>query len=241
MKINESVRNRINRLPIGYVFTYIDFIDEVNQKEAVIKALNRLASSGKIEKLSKGKFYKPEKTPFGTLQPEQYQVVKDLLEKGGKIIGYITGLGIYNKMGLTTQVSSVIQVGKNESNSRPSIKRGRFNVLFIRQKNVITKENIPLLQTLDAIRYIKKIPDTNLDASCQRLMAVLSELSDGEINSLMRLSLKYPPSTRSLLGAMLENLEKEVMELKKTLNPITKYKMEISEGVLPTKFNWNIQ
>lgn len=241
MKVSEYVRNRVDRFPIGFVFTYLFFMDDVDSKEAVIKALNRLTAAGKIEKLSKGKFYKPEKTPFGALQPEQYQIVKDLLEKGGEITGYITGLGIYNKMGLTTQVSNVIQIGKNESSSRPSIKRGRFKVSFIRQKNTITKENPPLLQILDAIRNIKKIPDTNQNASCQRLMELLSRLSEAEINSIIRLALKYPPSTRSLLGAMLQNLDKEAIELKTTLNPITKYKTGISEDILPTKFNWNIR
>jgi hypothetical protein len=240
MKPTEYIRSKISRLPKGYVFTYSSFTDEVNKKEAVIKYLNRLAASGKIVKLSKGKFYKPEETPFGMLQPEQSQIVKDLLEKDGKTIGYITGLGIYNMLGLTTQVSSIIQVGKNESNSRPSLKRGRFRISFIRQKNIITKENIPLLQILDAIRYIKKIPDTDVTASCKRLTEILSKISDEDITSLVRLSIKYPPVTRALLGAILEFLGKETWELIATLNPITKYKVEISGKVLPTKSNWNI-
>ena len=80
MKITDYIAYTIDRLPKGYVFTYDDFMGEVNQKEAVIKALNRMAASGKISKLSKGKYYKPEKTTFGELAPPQYQVVKDLLE-----------------------------------------------------------------------------------------------------------------------------------------------------------------
>jgi hypothetical protein len=48
------------------VLTDADFITDVNRKEAIIKALNRLVVSGKIVKLSKGKFYKPETTVFGT-------------------------------------------------------------------------------------------------------------------------------------------------------------------------------
>jgi hypothetical protein len=46
-------------LPIGYVFTYVDFGISVDNKEAVIKALNRMVASGKIAKLSKGKNGKP--------------------------------------------------------------------------------------------------------------------------------------------------------------------------------------
>jgi hypothetical protein len=80
MKTTEYISNTIDRLPKGYVFTYEDFITEVNKKEAVIKALNRMATSSRITKLSKGRFYKPKITVFGELAPSQYQVVKDMLE-----------------------------------------------------------------------------------------------------------------------------------------------------------------
>ena len=94
MKTSEYIQFKIERLPKGYVFTYKDFVSEVNSKEAVIKSLNRMALSGKIGKLAKGKFYKPESTVFGTLLPDQSQIVKDLLEKDGKLIGYLTGYSI---------------------------------------------------------------------------------------------------------------------------------------------------
>ena len=96
MKTVDYINFTIDRLPKGYVFTYSDFDKDVNKREAIIKCLNRLAVSGKICKLSKGKFYKPEKSAFGTLLPSQYQRVKDLLEKNGKIVGYITGYSVYN-------------------------------------------------------------------------------------------------------------------------------------------------
>jgi len=155
MKITEYIAFTIDRLPKGYVFTYADFISEVSQKEAVIKALNRMVASGKIAKLSKGKYYKPENTPFGNLQPNQAQVVKDLLEDNGKITGYLTGYSIYNQLSLTTQVSNTIQIGKNQV--RPSFKRERYTIAFINQKNTITKENIPLLHSLFVIFQVKHL------------------------------------------------------------------------------------
>lgn len=229
----------MNRLPKGYVFTYEDFISEVNSREAVIKCLNRMAASDKIKKLSKGKYFKPEQTPFGTMNPEQYQIVKDLLEKQGKLIGYITGLSIYNQLGLTTQVSSVIQIGRNSF--RPPLERGRYKISFVKQKNIITKENIPLLQMLDTIRYIKRIPDTTNNTACERIIKVIQELSDREQERMIKLALKYTPATRALLGAILETLGKKRGELMATLNPITKYDLRISEKVLPTMKNWNIE
>ncbi len=240
MKTSEYISFTIDRLPKGYVFTYADFITEVNKKEAIIKALNRMVASGKIAKLSKGKYYKPENTPFGNLQPNQAQVVKDLLEENGKITAYLTGYSIYNQLGLTTQVSNTIQIGKNQI--RPNFKRERYTISFVKQKNTITKENIPLLQILDALRYIKKIPDANIESSCRRFLAIIKNLSEKETSSLVRLALKYPPATRALLGGLLEQLQQSSLTgpLLKSLNPITKYKLAGAAKVLSKTEKWNI-
>lgn len=213
---------------------------EVNQIEAVIKALNRMAASGKIVKLVKGKYYKPEITPFGNLQPNQAQIVKDLLEKDGKVIGYLTGYSIYNQLGLTTQVSNTLQIGKNHI--RAAFKRERYLISFVQQKNNITKENIPLLQLLDAIRYIKKIPDATTEASCKRLLAIINDLSENELQIMVRLALKYPPATRAMVGAILEQLNHVdlTVSLLKSLNPITKYKLVGAAKVLTAAEKWNI-
>jgi hypothetical protein len=240
LKVTEYIANTINRFPRGYVFTYEDFNIEVKKKEAVIKALNRMAKSGNISKLSKGKYYKPEKTPFGELQPDQEQIVKDLLEDDGKIIGYLTGYSIYNKLGLTTQVSNTIQIGKNQN--RPKLKRKRYTISFIKQKNTITKKNIPLLQILDSIRYIKKIPDSTFKESSIRLLKIIKILSIDDKKELVRLSLKYPPSTRALLGTILSetNAISITKPLKDSLNPITKYQLPGVSKALPSANNWNI-
>jgi len=240
MKTTDYIIYKIDRLPKGYVFTYSDFVNEVNNKEAIIKSLNRMAASGKISKLSKGKFYKPENTVFGALQPNQYQVVKDLLEEDGKTIGYLTGYSIYNQLGLTTQVSNTIQIGKNEVRSK--FKRERYTISFIKQKNTITKDNIPFLQVLDAVRYIKKIPDTSIDAACIRLLNIVKELSDKDVSTLIRLAQKYPPATRALIGAILDEVGRQQLtnSLMKSLNPISKYNLKGADKVLSLTEKWNI-
>ncbi len=239
MKITEYISFTIDRFPKGYVFTYADFPAEVNRKEAVIKALNRMVAAGKIAKLSKGKYYKPETTPFGYLQPDQSQVVKDLLEENGKTVGYLTGYSIYNSLGLTTQLSNVIQIGKNVV--RPAFQRGQYTISFIKQKNIITKENIPLLQIMDAIRYVQKIPDTTIRKSGMRLSVILKNLSDTEKSTLIRLALKYPPSARALLGTLLDTIQADALSqpLYDSLNPITKYKLPGLKVAFPEADKWN--
>ena len=177
MKITEYIAYSIDRLPKGYVFTYADFLDKVKNiaakrpskadrsigKEAVIKALNRMALSGKITKLSKGKFYKSEKSAFGELQPNRYQIVKDLLEENGKITGYLTGYSIYNQLGLTTQISNIIQIGKNAEESKKvklferSVKK--FNCLNEESDESLieTDERETLCELFDKIALIVNI------------------------------------------------------------------------------------
>lgn len=241
MNIADFVRSKVGRFSMGYVFTFTDFVDKVESSEGLIKALNRLAASGEIVKLAKGKYYKPEQSPFGELPPNQYQVVKDLLERDGRVEGYLTGLSIYNVLGLTTQVSNTIQIGKNEI--RSSMRRGKYSISFVKQKNTITRENISILQLLDVLRFIKKIPDSKTDRSCKVIQGLISKLSEKELEVLIRLALKYPPSTRALLGAILDSPGKVRIteKLRKSLNPITIYKISGVTGVLSSASEWSIK
>ncbi len=240
MKVSDIVEDTINRLPFGYVFTYNDFNIEVNQKEAAIKHLNRLSRSGRLVKLSKGKYYKPEQSRFGEIPVSEYQVVKDLLEQDGKPIGYITGYRAFNELGLTTQVPSIIQIATNKFKNPK--KRGLYKIEFVLQSNTITKENIPLLRILDSIKNIKKIPGAMASEAIPILRGILQDLSGDNMQSIVRLAKKYPPATRALLGALIEDLAipELLKQLKEGLNPITKYNIGVSEIELPTKSNWNI-
>ena len=231
----------MNKLPEGTIFTCTDFIAEGNSKEAVIKALNRKVASGEIAKFAKGKFYVPKQSIFGILKPNEYEVMKDLFYKNGVMIGYLTGLSIYNGLGLTTQVSAVTVIGKNEV--RPAFKRGYLRIHFIKQKNKITKGNVQLLQILDAIRYIKEIPDADIDFLCSRFLSILKNTPKDYQSKMVELAILYPPATRALLGALLDELgAMDLTEfLCKSLNPITVYKLPRASKVLSNTQKWNIK
>lgn len=241
MKTTEYIKDQIQTMPSGHVFSYSQFLKGPNQQDAIIKALNRMVASGKLAKLAKGKFYKVEETVFGQLEPDQYQTVKDLLRSNGKITGYLTGYSIYNKLGLTTQVSNTIQIGKNDI--RYTFKRGRYTISFTRQKNEILDNNIPLLQILDAIRYIKKIPDASLTDSYERLSLLVSKQTEADKSRMVNLLFRYPASTRVLAGTMFEkagNLDL-AKKLRQTLNPVTIYKMPGINKLIANADNWNIK
>ena len=241
MKVSDIVENTIERFAYGYVFTYNDFDIEVKYRAAVSRHLNRMVASNAIARLSKGKFYKVERSRFGDVPPDEYQVVKDYLECEGKAIGYITGYRSFNEMKLTTQVSNVIHIGSNQRHD--PLKRGVFRIKFIIQKNNITKDNIPFLRILDAIKSIKTIPATTTNEAVITLCKILNECSESGIKTLIRLSMKYPPSTRALLGAMLDNNSTNVdtSEIMNSLSAVSVYNIGVSENILPNIKTWNIK
>ena len=60
MKVSDKVEGKIDRFKSGYVFTYADFSIPVDKIDALKKVLSRLVASGKIVRLSRGKYYKPK-------------------------------------------------------------------------------------------------------------------------------------------------------------------------------------
>ena len=240
-KITDIVKEKIENFAYGYVFSASDFPVDVTKQKSVNKVLENLTKAGKIRRLSKGRYYKTKMTEFGGLLPDSYQIVKDLLEENGKPIGYITGYQIFNEMGLTTQVSAILQIGTIKD--KKSTKRSYYRIKFVKQWNTITKENIPLLQLLDCLRFFKNIPDSMPKDSSQRLLYLLSELNDCQRNKIKKLAIKYTPQAIALLGAMLETLNpnEDVEILKKTLNFQTFYDLSIPQDILPTQKKWNIR
>ena len=231
---SKTIEQTVNAFRSDYVFTYRDLGLPPESSANVIRKLNRMADSGVIQRLSKGRFYKPKQTMFGSLKPSQQEVVKDLLKKEGKIIGYLTGVSIFGQLGLTTQISNIIEIGvKGKKNNT---RRGMYSIRFVQQANIITKSNIPLLQLLDSIKSIKQIPDSTPDSSYNRIREIIKFLDEKSLDLMIKLVMKYNPMTRAIVGAIIEELygEERARILRDTLNPITVYKVGLTKKVLST-------
>ncbi|MDR3251154.1 MAG: DUF6088 family protein [Tannerella sp.] len=239
--MTNTIKKTIEDFAAGFVFTAADFPLPVQKQKTVNKVLDNMVAAGQIRRLSKGRFYKPRMTEFGELPPDTYQIVKDLLEKNGKTIGYLTGYTAFNELGLTTQVPFTLQIGV--ANEKKAIKRNYYQISFIKQQNPITEENIPLLRLLDCLRFFKNIPDSMPDETCRRLLLVFKGLNTRQLIKIKELSLKYTPQATALLGAMLETLNPkgDTIEMLNALNPQTFYKLNISENILSNQKKWNIK
>ena len=238
MVIGNEVKKKIADTPDGIILTIGDFNVPMQYQGALVKALNRLTNQGTLQRLSKGKYYKPRKTIFGTLKPVPEEITKDFLEKNGKLVGYITGNSAFASMGLTTQITSSILIGTNRY--RNPLTRGDYVISFLQQRNPITEENIPLLRILDALKFIKEIPASSPDSIVGQLGNIICTLSKVEQKRLVELAENYTSYVRALLGAIMEQNNLDTESLKKSLNGTTNYKLPISEQALKNKKNWNI-
>jgi hypothetical protein len=239
--MTNTIRNTIANFPFGFVFTPRDFPIDPRKQATVNRILNNMVAAEQIRRASKGRFYKSQTTEFGELPLDAYELVKDLLEKNGRIVGYLTGYTAFNELGLTTQVPFVLQIGANDE--KKNLKRNFYRITFIKQKNVITKENIPLLRLLDCLRFFNNIPDSMPDETCRRMLLLLNALNVEQKEEIKRLSLNYTPQAAALLGAMLEmlNSKEDTKEIFYALNPQTFYKLSISDKVLSNQKKWNIK
>ena len=235
-----EIEKKVQEMATDQVFSVADLGFPTGWYDNVRIKLSRMEAKGLVAKVGKGRYYKPRQSVFGTLQPSREEIVKDLLVKEGKAIGYLTGYAVWNKMGLTTQIPNIIEIGSNIHRNRT--KRGIYSIRFVLQPNNITRTNIPLLQLLDAIKSVKLIPDTTISDSISRLYAMIGELAEKDKAKIVAFSMKYPPQTRAILGAMMELIGNTELadKLLETLNPMTIYKIGVTDDILQNHKNWNI-
>lgn len=240
MAISKDVENIIKKIPKGKTFGYKTFDTLESSYTTIAKTLERLVKKGTIKKISKGVFYKPKQTVFGELKPNQTEILKPYLFEKGKRIAYITDIALYNQLGLTTQIPNEYKVAS--LNKRIYINKANIKAKPVKSYIEVTNSNYYVLGLLDALKDFNKIPDADTVQATKRILFLISELTQNQLKLTQKYALKYPPRVRAFLGAILEFLgyNEDVKPLKKSLNPLTKYDLDIDKTYLPTVKNWNI-
>ena len=241
MTISKKIEERIKNIEKGNIFTYQDLLIKKEEYSAASKTIERLIKKEIIKRISTGVFYKPKQTVFGELKPDEEKIITPYLFKNGRRIAYITGLLLYNKMGLTSQIPKEISIASREK--RIYISRGNIKANAVKSYVEITNENYRLLELLDAIKDLKKIPDLDKKSAITILTNNILELNNEERKELIKIALAYPPRVRAFLGAFLENMDKNIdtTNLDDSLNPLSEYRLGITKEILPTVEKWNIK
>ncbi len=241
MNITRKIKEKLKTIKEGETFSYEDLSIEKNEYQSAAKSIERLIKKGIIKRISPGLFFKPKQTIFGELLPKEEEILKPYLYKNGKRIAYITGTYLYNKLGLTTQIPQVIKIASQNK----EIKVNRLNLKIKPAKSYVevTSKNFQYLEILDAIKDFKRIPDLDIENGIRILLNILKKLKDEDIKKIVKYSLKYPPRTRALLGALLEEIgvNDNLEELQNSLNSLSEYSFGIKKEVLKTAENWKIK
>ncbi len=235
------VRKKVEKIQPGEVFAYSSFNLDKSEDLSLAKSLSRLTKEGAIIRLARGKYYKPKNTSFGKLRPSESALVEALTKRNNERVGYLTGTSVYNRLGLTSQVSNTLVIATSKPLPPKSLEG--YRVKYVKREFDIRDQDIPLLQILDAVRDIKSIPDSSPDEALKILISRIKQFSVEDRNQLLKLALNYNAATRSLLGAVMQQYVSRapVNKLADSLNKLSSYEIGVSENILPNKSDWNIR
>jgi hypothetical protein len=235
MNISASIRSKISKTAPGTLFGLKDF-SEINNPQAVILELSRLSKKGVIKRLTKGKYFVPQKSRFGNLGPSELEILNRILQENG---GYFGGPLALNRIGVTTQVPAEILI--RGARSTRKLKVGNLNIRFERQGIKNSKHSPKITDVIEALRLLKNTPDGNTKLTIDRVSSLLKKYNKDEVRNLIRASHFERPFVRALLGAILELQGNPIAQtIKASLNPVSKYKLNIEKTILPNKDNWSI-
>ena len=212
-----DIKNILYKQNNGILDTKIFFSD--NSNYAIFKTLERMVKKGELKRAEKGLYYIPQKSIFGELPLSIKDFIQKYLYIGKKRIGYITGTNLFNRYGLTTQLSNVMEIATN-TRKNPREYEG-IKIKFIQNKAPITEENIKYLEILDILKNLKYIPDSDIQESYILMKEIVIKLAYEEIIILLDLAEKYYTAVvLALLGSMLE--EKNILKVERIRESLNK-------------------
>ena len=136
------------------------YLDEIKfqsySRPWIFKELKRLVGCGEINRFDSGIYYIPKKMPWGDSTLNANKVVeKRFLSDGDDIYGYIAGVSLLNKTGLSTQVPNLLELVTNKESTRiRDVYIGNQRVRARRSRTTVTKDNVKALQFLDLMNSI---------------------------------------------------------------------------------------
>jgi len=122
----------------------------------IFKELRKLMDTGEIKRFCVGFYYFPKRMFFGDSYLDPRRVVeRRFITDGSVVYGYISGISLLNKTGLSTQVPNLIElVTNNETTRVRDINIGAQRVRVRSARTLITNENVNTLQFLDLMNTI---------------------------------------------------------------------------------------
>jgi len=185
--ISQKIRERVNHIEIGNLFTINDF-EDINNDSLVTRTLSRLQNENSIIRVATGIYVNPKKTQFGILYPTIDQIAQKIAERDKAQI-MPTGDTALNILGFSTQVPMNAVYITN--GAKRKVKVGNRNIIF---KNVVQKnfqfkgKLLPLI-----IIALKELGEKNVSEEIKNKITKLISDSNAEERKTMMFDLYLSP------------------------------------------------
>ena len=149
-----------------------------HSQESLRQEMKKLTDEGKLIRLYNGVYYKPYKTIIGTegrMSINKY-IEKKYVYNNKKVSGFISGLGLYNKYGFTSQVPSVIEVTSNIATTKQrKINVDGYDIIVYKPIIEITDNNINELEFMALMTDIDQFSEKSGDELKMKLREYINK------------------------------------------------------------------
>lgn len=187
---------------------------------AVAQALSRLARAGKIQRLSRGVYYRGRTTAFGPSRPNP-DLLRSLAAQSRPI--FSSGASAASLLGFSTQTPRRMEVS-TLSGSLPRKLIGDETRVHFRRPGTWATLSDKDAAVLDFLRNGGKFNELPEEQMIDRLLALLAE--ENRFDRLAKIAHAEPPRVRAMLGALGERLGRKprtIRELRESLNPLSRF------------------
>lgn len=164
------------------------------------KTLERMCKKGFLVHLTKGLYYRPKNTRFGTVPISEKDIVDHYIKDNQ---GIVVGYRLYNQKGVTTQISKRVEI---LSSAVPGKKKNIHNVCVMNISISLTPETIPIIETLEILQNYKSIEDINNTALAAYMKKFARQYSDQDTVYVLK-NRKYKKSTIAFLESFLNHFQ----------------------------------
>lgn len=224
MSFSKIIEKELLTYPVNEVFfaseLYSKQFTEINELN-YYKVLERLTKKREISKVSKGCYYIPRKSKFGYLPISENEVIRSVLKSNNG--GFEVGYGLYNEIGLTTQITKnrVFYCNTIKGNKR-KVKNTEFMFLNLE----FNKDIVKIIQTLEVLQNYNKIEDLNTKMFRNYISTIKNFYNDNIVYEVLSYK-TYKKSTIAFL--------KDILEYNQLSNNLDIYLSSLSSYNIP---NW---
>jgi Family of unknown function (DUF6088) len=178
--LKQLIRDRLGqRSSSGQVWTPVDFLD-LGSREAVDKALQRLARAGQLRRIDRGLYDIPRINPLTkkSAVPDYRQVI-DAVARRDQVRMLVDGLTAANDLGLTTAVPSHVVVHTDAR--RRSIQLDNLKIDFKHTApSKLYWAGRPAMRVVQALHWLKDTLPSDRDRVVARLSSILDDPKHGK-------------------------------------------------------------